>query len=688
MADTIAKTQNYRPEIQGIRVIGALLVACFHIWGGRVSGGVDVFFVISGFLITGSLYKEVQNSQTIDVIAFWGRIAKRIAPMAYLVLALTLLAALLWMPKSRQVGFLSEVLYSAVHLENIKLMMNSVDYLAREEAPSPVQQFWALSVQVQFYAVWPFLLLATGIAARRVRSRTGIYIGALTAVFLASLAYSIIETGEDPSPAYFNTFARVWEFALGGLLAIALPRRTLPPALRWLAGWAGLALVVSCGFVLPASADFPGYVALWPTMGAALVLLSGGGNLRFGATQILASRSLVALGDISFSFYLWHWPVLIFAMLLTGRTHLGLGTGLTVIAVAFCGAYLANRWIEQPIQRSSLGKVRRWHIHAMGAAMAASVLAVTAVWILTNGGVDDIRSLSIKDYPGGSVMASGDTAIKPGLAIQPHPGVAKDDKSKPFVDKCHQDQRKADILACNYGNDRAPTKTIALVGGSHSAHWLEALEQLAHQYGWRVLSITKSACPFEINAQRKQPCIEWNENIIGYLAQLRPDVVFTTSTRPYRGPTIGHGLEKPREIIPEGYLMQWARLAEKGLTVVAVRDNPWLGTNIPECVEKHSADVFKCSRRRLDVLDDMDPSSRLASKPGNVSFIDLSDHFCDPARCLAVVGNLLVYRDNHHMTASFSRSLAVPLEERLRQVRPDLFQITSVSQESSAMDPQ
>jgi peptidoglycan/LPS O-acetylase OafA/YrhL len=158
MSASLPEHSSYRPEIQGIRTIGALLVAVFHIWLGRVSGGVDVFFVVSGFLVTGSLYKELQRSKSIDVIAFWGRIAKRIAPLAYTILALTLLAALLWMPATQLDGFLSEIQYSALHLENIKLMITSVDYLARDEAPSPVQQFWALSVQVQFYAAWPFLL--------------------------------------------------------------------------------------------------------------------------------------------------------------------------------------------------------------------------------------------------------------------------------------------------------------------------------------------------------------------------------------------------------------------------------------------------------------------------------------------------------------------------------------------------
>ncbi len=236
--------------------MGALLVAGFHIWGGRVSGGVDVFFVISGFLITGSLYRELQKSRTIDILAFWGRIAKRIAPMAYLILALTLLAALLWLPQTRQAGFLAEAFYSAVHLENLKLMRSPVDYLAREEAPSPVQQFWALSLQVQFYAVWPFLLLTTAFAAKHLRAAGGLLIAVLAAVLLASLAYSVVETARDPAPAYFDPLARVWEFALGGLLATVLPRLTLPPVVRGLAGWTGLLLVVSCGFVLPKSAAF------------------------------------------------------------------------------------------------------------------------------------------------------------------------------------------------------------------------------------------------------------------------------------------------------------------------------------------------------------------------------------------------------------------------------------------------
>jgi len=662
-----AGTSTYRPEIQGLRTIGALLVACFHIWGGRVSGGVDVFFVVSGFLITGSLYREVQRSQTIDVIAFWGRIAKRIAPMAYAVLALTLIAALLWMPQSRQQGFLTEVIYSAFHLENIKLMMNSVDYLAREEAPSPVQQFWALSVQVQFYAVWPFLLLGVTLAARRLRTGTHTYIAVLAAVFLGSLAYSIVQTRLDPSPAYFNTLARVWEFALGGVLAVALPHVQLSTRLREIAGWVGLLLVVSCGFVIPVSAHYPGYVALWPTLGAALVLLSGGGSTRLGADRILAWKPLVAMGEISFSFYLWHWPALVFALLITGKTQLGLQAGLQVIAVALCGASMTARWLEQPIQRSTIGKRKAWHVHAMGAALALPIVVAAGTWLEANEREEARQREAIerrnRDYPGGSLPISRANLLRPDIPVYP---TTKRVKYK-HPNRCQQNERDPEVTMCNYGVQAGARKTIALVGGSHSEHWLPALEGIAHENNWNVIAITKSACPFMVGrSNRASHCVQWNENVHDVLIKLKPDAVFMTSTR-------RSGSSISKEVVPSGYLKNWERLAQHGITIIAIRDNPQFGKNNLECVDANSTDIMKCARPRAEIFDEVDPTTRLEKKPENVSFIDLTDRFCDETYCFPVIGNVLVLRDAHHISIEYARTLAAPLGERMRQVRSDLF---------------
>jgi peptidoglycan/LPS O-acetylase OafA/YrhL len=659
------KTSSYRAEIQGIRTIGALLVACFHIWGGQVSGGVDVFFVVSGFLITGSLYKEVQRSQTINVLAFWGRIAKRVAPMAYTILALTLLAALLWMPLSRQQGLLTEVLYSAFHLENLNLMMNAVDYLARDEAPSPVQHFWALSVQVQFYAVWPFLLMGAAIAARRLRGGAHVYLVALVVVFLGSLIYSVVQTRLDPSPTYFNTLARVWEFAMGGILAISLPYIQLSERLREIAGWIGLAAVVSCGFVIPAFAQYPGYIALWPTIGAALVILSGGGKTRFGADKILAAKPLVAMGEISFSFYLWHWPILVFALIVTRQKHLGLWDGLAVIAIALCGAYVTARWLEQPIQQSSIGKKKAWHIHVMGAALALPILLIAGLWHLSLER-EEVRQQEAmerraKDYPGGAIPMA--TASNPRLPIYPAPAAVK----RKHANRCQQNEKQAEVRTCIYGLKENPRKVIALVGGSHAEHWLPALEKLAYEQQWHIVAVTKSACPFMPQWKGNPSCAQWNKDVHAVLDKIRPDVVFTTSTR--RGPAS----DRPNEYVPDGYVKQWQRLGENGIKVIAVRNNPKMKAGAIECIETYRNDIRRCGVPFRQQINEVDPTSMLAGKLKTVSFIDLTDRFCDAELCLPVGGNVLVYRDTHHITIEYARTLATPLGERMKQVRPDLF---------------
>jgi peptidoglycan/LPS O-acetylase OafA/YrhL len=666
MAALSTKPSSYRPEIQGLRTIGALLVAVFHIWGGRVSGGVDVFFVVSGFLITGSLYREVRAIHTINVVAFWGRIAKRVAPMAYTVLALTLAAALFWMPLSRQQGFLMEVIYSALHLENLKLMMNAVDYLARDEAPSPVQQFWALSVQVQFYAIWPFLLLGAAFVARKLRAGSHVYLALLAAVFLGSLAYSIVQTHLDPSPTYFNTLARVWEFALGGILAVALPQVQLPERLREIAGWAGLLFVVSCGFVVPASAHYPGYVALWPTLGAALVLLSGGSRTSLGVERLLGWKPLVAMGEISFSFYLWHWPILIFALLISGKTQLGPRTGLAVIVIALCAAYVTARWLEQPIHRSSFGK-KAWHAHAMGAALALPIIVTAGMWLMSTEREGARQREAIErrkeDYTGGSAPISRANLLKPGVSIYPETKSVK----RKHPNHCQQNDNDPEVTMCNYGIQAGARKTIALVGGSHSEHWLPALEGIAHKQKWNIIAITKSSCPFVSGGPEwGSSCVQWNESVHDILIDLKPDVVFTTSTRISKR-------RNSREELPSDYIESWDRLGKNGITVMAVRDNPRLRENNLECVDAHPTDILKCARPRAEMLSDVDPATKLEKKPENVSFIDLTDRFCDEAHCFPVIGNVLVLRDSHHITIEYARTLVAPLGERMRQVRPDLF---------------
>ena len=680
MSQSRDQDRGYRPDIQAVRTIGAGLVAVFHIWLGRVSGGVDVFFVISGFLITGSLHRELQKTRGIDVLAFWARIAQRIAPLGYLVLTATTVAILLWMPRARWESVWPEMLYSAFHLENIKLMMNSVDYLARDEPPSPVQQFWALSVQVQFYVVWPFLLLAVSPAAKRVRSPSWPFGLALLAVFAASLSYSIYETHRDPSPAYFNTLARVWEFALGGLVAIVLPHVALPPGIRSAAGWIGLAGILSCGFVLPQSAAFPGYVALLPTVGAALVLISGGGT-GLGVGKVLSARPLVALGDIAFAFYLWHWPVLVFALILTGQEALGLAEGLAVIGVALIASFVTTRWVEPAFRRPYA---------TFGLAFACRIAALLIVPVLVSAIVLSFASSNSSDAESESALE----AIEPhqeqpnplaSSAQPPQRGSPEQPRIWPLNGpvKCHQARNDPEPVVCGFGELNRPTKTIALVGGSHSAHWIPAFRILAKQNRWRVLTVLKGACTLEVTTLRHPSCTEWNDSIHGVLQALRPDAIFTTSTRSDIHAKTSADRNRPlrpeqKEVVPLGYLDQWRRLADGGISIIAVRDTPRMKHRIPECLERHAPDASKCAHSRDEVLDRVDPTSELRPMPSNVSFIDMTDQFCDFQTCHPIRNGMVVFRDRDHISHPYSASLAPVLGERIKAVRPDLFPADAV----------
>jgi peptidoglycan/LPS O-acetylase OafA/YrhL len=295
----VTERPGFRPDIEGLRAVAALLVASYHIWSGRVSGGVDVFFVVSGYLVTRSLAAEAGREGRIDLAAFQARLVRRLAPAAITVLVAVTLGCLLFLPRVLWLDTAQHVLASALHVENWLLAWTAVDYLARDALQSPVQHFWALSVQGQFYLLWPLLIAAgLGLArARTVEARRWLP-SAILAILVASFVYSLVMTARNQPLAYFDSGARLWEFCLGALLAaVTLP--ALPAALAAFLGWAALAAIFSCGFVFRAAESFPGLPALWPTLAAAVILVVGPGGGRHGVHRFLASRPLVAIGRIS-----------------------------------------------------------------------------------------------------------------------------------------------------------------------------------------------------------------------------------------------------------------------------------------------------------------------------------------------------------------------------------------------------
>ncbi|WP_346795484.1 acyltransferase [Halomonas sp. Bachu 37] len=342
--------KNYRNDIQGIRAIGAMLVLVFHIWFQKVSGGVDVFFVVSGFLMTGLLLRQYSREETLKPLQFWGGIIKRVAPSAYIVLLVTLFFSYFFISPVYWEAVINEFVFSAAHLENLLLIRREVDYLKREEPASPFQQFWALSIQVQFYAFLPFLLGPLVYVSNKMKSLRPLVIGVSLVVFF-SFIYSLISTSSRPETAYFNPFGRVWEFLSGALVAILVPYLKVNKKLASILSFLGVLMLVSVGVVIPREWSFPGYVALFPVMSAIFLIVSGGGSE--GSTvvnKLLSNKYLVVLGAMSFTIYLWHWPILIFFQNYYETTSLGFVKGMMVILLGILLAIFTTMLLERPFR--------------------------------------------------------------------------------------------------------------------------------------------------------------------------------------------------------------------------------------------------------------------------------------------------------------------------------------------------
>jgi peptidoglycan/LPS O-acetylase OafA/YrhL len=663
------KQNAFRPEIEGLRALASILVAVFHIWLRRVSGGVDVFFVVSGFLITTGLLGQIERGGGVRFALFWGRLVKRLAPAAFTVLGAVVVVSVLLLPKARWKDTLEQILASAGYVENWVLAHNSVDYLAAHVATSPVQHYWALSVQGQFYFTWPILMAGVALLARRsgLKLRTAACV-AFAAVFVCSMAFSIYITTKNQPFAYFNTLARAWEFSIGGTLAATMPFIRLPRAARVAAGWIGVAAIISCGLLLQVSRVFPGYAALWPTLGGMLVVMAGTSGSPFGADRILGSKPLVFIGGLSYALYLWHFPAMIFYELYSGHHEIGLGAGCGILAVAFTLAYLTSRFIENPARFSKPASEAPKRAFAIGGVYAAALAVLVGAWFLDYKHIRRVTGHPITagspNYPGAAALLSGFVySGAPGVPVYPNSMFADSDRPSVYQNGCNQAEDVPEARSCILGDPNGRI-TVAVVGGSHSAHWLPTLEAIARQDSWKVVAYVKSNCPFTaelfvVHRKINSSCRDWNESVVRELLALKPQLVFTTATR-YNADDL--------EVIPDGYKQQWKRLADAGIQIAAIRDNPRFGFNVAECVELHGVSSPLCSRPRGEVLVEPSPLVNATGISANVHFIDLSDAFCERATCPPVAGNILIYRDLDHLTSSYAITLAPILRPHLRVV--------------------
>jgi peptidoglycan/LPS O-acetylase OafA/YrhL len=639
---------NLRLDIQKLRTFAVLGVVIFHLWPSALPGGfigVDVFFVISGFLISNHLFKELKSGE-FSFAKFWARRARRILPSAVVVLAVTAIAVATITLVLDRVKAFKHILASLLFAENWFLAGDSVNYLAKDEAPLPTQHYWSLSVEEQFYLIWPVaIFLIWKLAKSHSQVAAKLIVGF---IFLASYGYSITATIHDASPAYFSTFTRVWEFCAGALVALFVRGvgENVANALYYV-GWV---LLFGSFFFIDSSSLFPGYIALVPVLGAALIIWANS-SMQNNQLFNITNRSNVFISDVSFALYLWHWPLIVFANELTGKA-LNNATLTALLILSALLAWLTTRFVEGPIRfgkkLKAISARRFLSVSLVGLGVFALVFA--GAWQLSKGD----KAQAIAEFKNESVQHD----------LQPEPALASLDVSKIATgSKCASQGSSAAVKICHFGNENASI-SVAVLGDSHMMALFPAVEELAKKRDWKITTYVRSACPFigrhfvKVRDPREAACNRWNDKVRGILAnQDAFDFVFVTANHK-------DGLLGTPEYGAKSFQLAWAPLIERGTKVVAVRDVPLMSGAL-ECLQRNVKNAGYCAMPASgDVLGN-DSLFNAAKQTAGVHVIDLTPTICPDDVCQIALNGYTVMRDHGHLTASFAKSLAPIIENEL-----------------------
>lgn len=650
--------RKFRPEIEGLRAVAALLVAVYHIWMMRVSGGVDVFFVVSGFLITTSLLSRYARDGYINFFSFIFGLLKRLLPNALLVLTVVLIASYFIMPEYRHAGIIKEIFASIFYFENWQLAISGTDYLNQGNEKSPVQHFWAMSIQGQFYVIW-FLVISLAILIHKkfkIEFKKS-FLGILLTLIVISFIFSVYLTGVNQPLAYFDTRTRVWEFGLGGLLLLIIYSIKLPKFLSTIIGWSGLVILLSTGLLLDVENSFPGYIALLPVMAAVFILVAGENTSKLGVEKFLGSKFMVWLGGLSYGLYLWHWPLLSFYYVIFDTTDVSILHGILIIFISLVLSYLANRFLENPINQL-IGKNNFTFKKFLPIILQLGVVIILlGVWFigseLKSSQQENLAGNS--EYPG--VLAEEISFSPEGTEPIPALENAKDDRADAYADGCQISPGDSEVKICEYGNTDDYDYTIALVGGSKSTHWLPSLQELGEIY--RILNVTKSGCRFSLDNSESiaDDCYEWNTKVVDELAEYNPDAVVTLAD-----------VARPAyEEVPEGFIEQFEKLNNYDIPILAIRDTPYFSKDVVECLSQENG-INDCSIEKSKTISPTPAWEKLSNPPENVTYVDYTDYICTENTCPPVVGNIVAYLDKSHMTATFNKTFAPIIRKDLEKI--------------------
>lgn len=664
----MSAAQRFRPDIEGLRAIAITAVVLYHAGIGHISGGfvgVDLFFVLSGFLISGMLVREIESTGRVHLANFWARRVRRLLPAATLVLLLTALIATIVLPPTIRTDTANAITAATLYSANWFFAANALDYLAAEDAPSPVLHFWSLGVEEQFYLVWPLLLLMLGLLAHRFGWRLRrIFAVAAGLIWIGSFAACIHYSTASQPMAFFSAPTRFWQLATGALLAIATPRLSRSPLVTRLGlqavGLGGLLWsMVAMGTLVDRGNAYPGFLALLPTLATAAIV-AGGTRETFShptaIDHVLTWPVFQWLGGLSYSWYLWHWPVLVLWQAKYGTADQS--TALLLVGAALLCAWAAHNVIENPVRFwKPLQQRAGASLLIGGVLMSITVVAATGM-SLTDASHADVRNVTFR----------------------PLPSQARNDLSAVYADDCVVAYHDTDQRQCIYGDTTAAARMV-LIGDSHAASYFPAVNASAKRLGFRLDVRIKLGCTtadvVQWHYKFDKPFVECTQWRTGLMTDLRANpadvVIMVNADNPpplvfdpaadERMPTA-----RGRAAWIKGYARTLLALRATGVTVIALRDNPRVPGVIADCVSMHMENPEQCNfPRRFGLPEPAADMTAAALVPG-ISTIDLSSRICDWTTCYAVREGILAWQKGNHYTATFARTLADDLTIRIATI--------------------
>lgn len=608
------------PQIQALRAVAALLVVAYHAKltpGGYI--GVDIFYVISGYLITGLLLRELESTGTLRLKAFYLRRIKRLLPTSFFVLIVTAIAAWALYPSTLRPSLGKDIAAAAAYVSNYLFALWQMDYQNLNATPPVVIHYWSLAVEEQFYLFWPFIILALF----RYGSRRAVLLG-VSAITSFSFLLSLYLTAREPIWSFYSLPTRAWELGLGALLLF------IPKKIRFSSNyaWIALALLTYGTFAYTDSTPFPGTAALIPVIGTSFAIACANNWPKF-LDSIGNTRIVQWLGEISYPLYLWHWPVLVIPSVTWGRSLTHLEIFLCVLATLIL-ADLTHRFIEDPIRYS---KPQSKTIVQGGALATALSLALgTVIYFSWNDRIklDDGTSFSVSEVTKRPII---------------------------YDDGCHVNNGETQSPNCTYG-ERGAKRKVVLFGDSHAAQWFPALEEIAKKENFELISLTKSACPgpavlkIDSGEYKNADCFAWRENSLRRIAELKPYAVILSGFQHFQIP---NGYSSRREWWQEGQRKTFKALQGHARHIIYLTDTPHPEQNIPNCLA--GGVIAQCN--------DTKPSEPI-SIPGLKS-INPTSWLCD-GECKSVINGIVAYRDGSHISRLMSASLAAKLQVALQRV--------------------